>query len=88
LRQRVRQPAGARLRRVARRAHAARAAPAYAPKLNAAEYVFGYAKQPELANLCAGTIDEVRHYATRRLKSIQRRPTLITAFWQQAELAI
>jgi transposase len=62
--------------------------PAYAPELNPAEYLFGYAKQRELANLCAATIDEVRRYATRRLKSMQRRPKLITAFWQQAELAI
>ena len=62
--------------------------PAYAPEINPAEYVFGYAKQRELANLCMDTIEEVRTYATRRLKSMQRRPTLIRAFWQQAELAI
>lgn len=62
--------------------------PAYAPELNPAEYVFGYAKQRELANLCVDTIEEVRRYATRRLKSMQRRPNLIRAFWQQAELAI
>jgi len=62
--------------------------PAYAPELNPAEYVFGYAKQRELANLCVDTIAEVRRYAGRRLKSMQRRPRLITAFWQQAELAL
>ena len=62
--------------------------PAYAPELNPAEYVFGYAKQRELANLCVDTIEEVRRYATRRLTSMQRRPKLIQAFWQQAELAI
>lgn len=61
--------------------------PAYAPEINPAEYVFGYAKQRELANLCVDTIEEVRAYATRRLKSMQRRPKLIRAFWQQAELA-
>lgn len=60
--------------------------PAYAPELNPVEYVFGYAKQRELANLCASTIDEVRRYARRRLASMQRRPKLIRAFWQQAEL--
>ncbi|MCO5099881.1 MAG: hypothetical protein M9885_03120 [Burkholderiaceae bacterium] len=60
--------------------------PAYAPELNPVEYVFGYAKQRELANLCASTIDEVRRYARRRLASMQRRPRLIRAFWQQAEL--
>jgi len=62
--------------------------PAYAPEINPAEYVFGYAKQRELANLCAATIEEVRGYATRRLRSMQQRPKLIRAFWQQAELAI
>ena len=62
--------------------------PAYAPEINPAEYVFGYAKQRELANLCVDTIAEVRAYATRRLKSMQRRPNLIRAFWQQAELAL
>lgn len=61
--------------------------PAYAPELNPVEYVFGYAKQRELANLCASTIEQVRRYATRRIKSMQCRPTLIQAFWQQAELA-
>jgi len=62
--------------------------PAYAPEINPAEYVFGYAKQRELANLCVDTIEEVRAYATRRLKSMQRRPKLIRAFWEQAELAL
>jgi transposase len=61
--------------------------PAYAPELNPVEYLFGYAKQRELANLCVQTIAEVRRYASRRLQSMQRRPTLVRAFWQQAELA-
>lgn len=62
--------------------------PGYAPELNPVEYLFGYAKQRELANLCLYTIHEVKAYATRRLKSMQRRPMLITAFWKQAELPI
>lgn len=62
--------------------------PAYAPELNPVEYLFGYAQQRELANLCLNTIAEVRRYATRRLRSIQHRPQLIAAFWQQAELPI
>jgi len=62
--------------------------PTHAPQLNPAEYVFGCAKQRVLANLCAATIDEVRRYATRRVKPMQRRPKLITGFWQQAELPI
>jgi transposase len=62
--------------------------PAYAPEQNPVEYLFGYAKNRELANLCLHTIDQVRRYATRRLKSVQRRPRLIAAFWKQAELPI
>lgn len=62
--------------------------PGYAPEPNPVEYLFGYAKQRELGNLCVETIAEVRRYATRRLKSMQRRPTLIRAFWKQAELPI
>lgn len=62
--------------------------PAYAPELNPVEYLFGYVKQRELANLCLHTIDAVQTYARRRLKSMQHRPNLVTAFWQQAELAI
>lgn len=61
--------------------------PAYAPELNPVEYLFGYTKQRELANLCVETIQEVKRYTRRRLKSLQRRPSLIVAFWRQAELA-
>jgi transposase len=60
--------------------------PAYAPELNPVEYIWGYMKNRELANLCARTISEVSHIARNRLKSMQRRPQLITAFWKQAEL--
>jgi transposase len=62
--------------------------PAYAPELNPVEYLFGYAKQRELANLCLRVIDDVRRFASGRLKAIQRRPRLIAAFWQQAELPL
>jgi transposase len=62
--------------------------PAYAPELNPVEYIWGYMKQRELANLCLHTIGEVGSFARNRLKSMQRRPQLITAFWQQAELPI
>jgi hypothetical protein len=57
-------------------------------ELNPVEYLFGYAKQRQLANLCLDTIDEVRRYATRRIKSLQRRPTLNRTFWQQTESPI
>jgi len=62
--------------------------PAYAPELNPVEYLWGYLKQRELANLCLHNIAEVGAFARNRLKSMQRRPRLITAFWQQAELPL
>lgn len=62
--------------------------PAYAPELNPVEYIWGYMKQRELANLCLNTIGEVSTFARNRLKSMQRRPKLIAAFWKQAELPI
>lgn len=62
--------------------------PAYAPELNPVEYIWGYMKQRELANLCLSTMGEVGTFARNRLKSMQRRTTLITSFWKQAELPI
>jgi transposase len=62
--------------------------PPYAPELNPVEIIWAYLKQRELPNLCLCTIGEVGSYARNRLKSMQRRPRLITAFWQQAELSI
>lgn len=61
--------------------------PPYAPELNPVEAIWAYLKKHEIANLCLNTIGEVGQYARNRLKSMQRRPSLITAFWKQAELA-
>lgn len=49
--------------------------------------MWGYLKQHEIGNLCATHLGQVSDFAGRRLKSMQRRPTLVTAFWKQAELA-
>jgi len=35
---------------------------------------------------CARDFGELRHHASSRLRSMQRRSTLVTAFWRQAEL--
>ncbi|TDJ18322.1 MAG: hypothetical protein E2O65_06445 [Gammaproteobacteria bacterium] len=61
--------------------------PAYAPELNPTEYIGGYLKTHEIGNLCARHVGEVRDLASRRLRSMQRRPALVRAFWKQAELA-
>jgi len=62
--------------------------PAYAPELNPVEQIWNYLKNREIANLCAKHLGEVSALARRRLKSMQRRPSLIRSFWQQAELAL
>ncbi len=62
--------------------------PAYAPELNPTEYVWGYLKHHELANLCVKTLAELSPIARNRLRAMQRRPKLIAAFWKQAELPL
>ena len=62
--------------------------PPYAPELNPVEAIWAYLKKHEIANFCPTRLDEVSDFARRRLKSMQRRPKLIRAFWQQAELAL
>ena len=61
--------------------------PAYAPELNPTEYIWGYLKTREIGNLCAHHLEPVRQLASRRLRSMQQRTTLVHAFWKQAELA-
>jgi transposase len=60
--------------------------PAYAPELNPTEYIWGHLKQHEVANLCPKNLADLSQHAIRALKRMRRRPTLIMAFWQQAEL--
>lgn len=62
--------------------------PAYAPELNPVEYIWGHLKQHELAHFCAQNLAHLQTTARRRLCSMQRRPRLIRAFWQQAELPL
>jgi transposase len=62
--------------------------PPYAPELNPVEAIWAYLKKHEIANLCPKDLAEVSDFARRRLKSMQRRPSLIRAFWQQSELAL
>jgi transposase len=62
--------------------------PPYAPELNPVEAIWAYLKKHEIANLCLDSIAAVSQFARNRLKSMQRRPRLITAFWKQAGLAV
>jgi transposase len=60
--------------------------PAYAPELNPVECIWGYLKSHAMPNFCAKDLTHLKHTASSRLRSMQRRTTLVTAFWKQAEL--
>jgi transposase len=60
--------------------------PAYAPDLNPVERIWGYLKTHGMPNLCARDLGDLVYVARRRLRSMQRRPMLVSAFWKQTEL--
>ena len=60
--------------------------PAYAPELNPVEYLWAWLKRHALGNFCPDTLAELQHTARSKLKSAQRRSTIIAACWAQAEL--
>jgi transposase len=60
--------------------------PAYAPEMNPVECVWGYLRHHAMPNYCARDLGDLAVRASRNLRSMQRRPTLVRAFWQQAEL--
>lgn len=60
--------------------------PPYAPDLNPVECIWGYLKSHAMPNFCARDLAHLGRHASSRLRSMQRRATLVTAFWKQAEL--
>jgi len=60
--------------------------PGYAPELNPVEYLWSYWKQHELPNFCPATFGQLSTHARQALRRMRRRPTLVCAFWEQAEL--
>jgi transposase len=60
--------------------------PGSAPELNPVEYLWPHCKQHELPNPCPTTFGQLSGHARRALRRMRRRPTLVCAFWQQAEL--
>lgn len=62
--------------------------PGYAPELNPVEAIWAHLKPHEMANFLATNFTHLHHFARNRLKSMQRRPRLIVAFWKQAELPL
>lgn len=60
--------------------------PAYAPELDPADCIWGYLKHHAMPNYCASDFGDLKHRARRNLRSMQRRRTLVRAFWKQSEL--
>jgi transposase len=60
--------------------------PAYAPELNPVEYLGSHWKQHELPNFCPQNLAQLSIHARRALHRMRRRPALICAFREQAEL--
>ena len=60
--------------------------PGYAPELNAVEHIWSYLKQNELPNLGPQELWELSTAARDALRRMRRRPTLVAAFWKQADL--
>ena len=60
--------------------------PGYAPELNPIEYLWGYGKNNELANLAPKDLWELSAEAKKALRKIRRMPRCISAFWVQSTL--
>ena len=60
--------------------------PPYAPDLNPVEYLWAWLKRHALANYCPANLDELHANARNKLKSAQKRLSIIAACWMQATL--
>ncbi len=58
----------------------------YAPDLNPVEYLWAWLKRHAMANYCPNNLSELHTSARKRLKSTQKRPSIIAACWMQAAL--
>jgi hypothetical protein len=50
------------------------------------EYLWAWLKRHAMANYCPGNLGELQSTARARLKSAQKRPSIIAACWKQATL--
>jgi transposase len=60
--------------------------PPYAPDMNPVEYLWAWLKRHALANYCPNDLGELHASARNKLKSAQKRPSIIAACWMQATL--
>jgi transposase len=60
--------------------------PAYSPDPNPVEYLWAWLKRHALANFCPKSLAELKTTARNKLRSVQRRQSIITACWKQAKL--
>ena len=60
--------------------------PPYAPDMNPVEYLWAWLKHHALANFCPNDLSKLHTVAHKKLKSAQKRPSIIAACWMQATL--
>lgn len=60
--------------------------PAYAPELNPIEYLWGYIKGNDLANVCAKDLVELNAAARKAIIRTRKIKSHLRAFWLQSEL--
>ena len=60
--------------------------PPYSPDLNPVEFLWAWLKRHALANYCPDSLTELHQGARAKLKSAQRRSSIIAACWTQAAL--
>ena len=60
--------------------------PPYAPDLNPVEYLWAWLKRHALANYCPNNLSELHQNTRNKLKSAQKRASIIAACWMQAAL--
>lgn len=60
--------------------------PPYAPELNPVEYPMAWLKRHALASYCPNNLSELHTTAHNKLKSAQKRPSIIAVCWMQATL--
>lgn len=60
--------------------------PPYGPELNPVDYLWAWLKRHAVANFCPTSLRELKTTARNKLRSGQRRQSIITACWKQAEL--